>query len=410
MVTIPEIIDTIQSNPKVGIDLLVAFTREKAEKRDLYYQSVLLKSKLNNATGNDERSFIKEEMMTMVSSLKNGMISEDSIKERQEALEEKRRYFIDKGYANEIVLECNSLKKEYKKTNFTLGEVNLQVRLGEITGIVGENGNGKTTLMKLLSGELKPNNGTVSYNPAFIDSRSTSSVQRAIAFLPQEPEKVYGKVLTSIKLSASIYGIRGKENEFEVNYIIHRLGLNEYMNVRWNELSGGYKLRFALAKILVRKPRVLILDEPLANLDINAQHKLLCDLRDISHSIQNPVSIILSSQQLEEIEAIADNMVFLSKGKVLYCGPTTDLGNSRKENCFEIKTSLSRKELSDKLRHFPDINLVSNGISYLLTTPLDIKADEMLDYLTANEIPVHYFNDISCSSKKILYKLSEFNT
>ena len=401
-----DIISQIQSSPLEGIDTLIQWARENCHERQLYYDLVILKSKLTKAVNSEQASELKNQLIVYGNQFLEKQVPEEQMIAHQK-IDEKRTHFIEKGASNEIVVECADAGRKYPRTNFELKNITLQLRLGEITGVVGENGNGKTTLLRLLSGRLKNDSGKITFNPKFIDADSMDSVQREIAFLPQEPEKVYGKVLTSIRLSAAVYGIYGEENEFEVDYIIHRLGLTDYKEVFWNELSGGYKVRFALARILVRKPRVLILDEPLANLDYNAQNKLLADLRDISYSLHYPVSVVISSQQLDEIESIADSMVYLSKGKILYAGPTATIGNDRSENCFEIRTSLSRTELTEKLKFLPRFRLEFTGVTYLLTTSTDINFKTILEYFSQFEIPVTYLNDISRSTKRVLYKLNE---
>lgn len=406
MKRIEDIITLTDASPAEEVNLLVQWAREHCDERKLYYDLVFLKSKFNQAFGSDQRLAIKNEMIGFVQHFldSQAMEGEPAV---QQVIQEKRNHFIQRGASNEIIIECTNVCKKFTRTQFELKDINFQIRLGEITGVVGENGNGKTTLLRLLSGRLRSDSGRVIYNPKFVTPHSIDSIQREIAFLPQEPERVYGKVLTSIRLSAAVYGIYGEENEFEVDYIIHRLGLTDYTHVYWSELSGGYKVRFALARIMVRKPRVLILDEPLANLDYNAQNKLLADLRDISNSLQYPVSVVISSQQLDEIESIADNMVYLSKGNVLYAGPAASVGSHRKENCYEIRTPLSRTELADRLKQLPQFRLEFTGITYLLTTAPDHNFDDILAYFSKNKIPVTYLNDISRSTKRMLYKFNE---
>src|SRR5690606_10595788 len=107
---------------------------------------------------------------------------------------------------------------------------------------------------------------------------------------------------TNLKFTASHYGIKGEENELIVLMYMIRFGLWKYRNHQWSELSSGYKMRFELARTFLRKPSILLLDEPLANLDVLAQQLILEDLKHLSHSLANPMGIILSSQQLYEVE------------------------------------------------------------------------------------------------------------
>jgi hypothetical protein len=100
-------------------------------------------------------------------------------------------------------------------------------------------------------------------------------------------------------------------------------------------------------------------------------------------------------------------MVYLSKGNVLYAGPSATVGSHRKENCYEIRTPLTRTELADRLKQLTQFRLEFTGITYLLTTSLDHNFDDILAYFSKNKIPVTYLNDISRSTKKMLYKFNE---
>ncbi len=130
-------------------------------------------------------------------------------------------------------------------------------------------------------------------------------IKNQIAYVKQEIPKWHGSLRENLHFD-SIHGIKGLQNKKDVDFILHRLGLIEYQNREWNELSGGFKLRFTLAKALVWKPSLIILDEPLANLDIHAQILVLNDLRDLANSSKYPVSIVISSQHLHEVEHIAN--------------------------------------------------------------------------------------------------------
>src|SRR5690606_22151851 len=123
-------------------------------------------------------------------------------------------------------------------------------------------------------------------------------------FIPQRIPKWYGLLKDNLHFSAAIAGLTGAENELMVDFMLERLNLTQYALLTWEQISSGYRTRFELARILLQKPQLLILDEPLANLDINAQQTILNDLRFITKSAYNPMGILLSSQQLHEVEKV----------------------------------------------------------------------------------------------------------
>lgn len=303
-----------------------------------------------------------------------------------------------------VICSTNNLSKTYQKSAFTLGDINIDIRKNDILAVVGENANGKTTLFNILVGELKHDFGELSF-PIFNENISTKldwiKIKKNIAYVKQELPRWYGSLRSNLHYEAACHGIRGKDNEKDVGFVIHRLGLTEHINKKWNQLSGGYKLRFSLAKAFIKKPKLIVLDEPLANLDIKTQLLILNDLRDLANSIKYPVAIVISSQHLEEIEHIADKILFLNSGKPLFYGTKQELGRDRSHNFFEIQTPYTKEELAGKLHNIKVIELVSDSMYIQIVTPLEVTSEKMLQELLAQEIPVTYFRDISQSIKKL---------
>ncbi|WNJ16308.1 ABC transporter ATP-binding protein [Pontibacter sp. G13] len=301
------------------------------------------------------------------------------------------------------VFHGKGLSKTFKTRSHTFQLPKADVRLnpGEITGIVGENGNGKTTLMRIIAGSLQADAGSLSYWGKDHADWGWYEIKRKLAFIPQHLEPWTGLLKDNLHFSAAIHGIKGAENEDLVDYAIHRLGLSQYEHSTWKEISSGYKLRFELARALVRRPSLLIIDEPLANLDINTQQIFLQDLRYIADSHSQPVSILVSSQHLHEIESISDNLLFIKSGELLYNGPTSEFGQDRTENLFELETSMDRAEVEQRLAHLEGVSFKSAGSKILIAAPLDMTIPQLMGELAQQNIPVQYFRDISQSTLKL---------
>ncbi|MEZ4825907.1 MAG: ABC transporter ATP-binding protein [Bacteroidia bacterium] len=313
-------------------------------------------------------------------------------------------------HANEVQLRDNStvfegkgMTKTYVSPRYTfqLPPVDLQLRLGEITGVVGENGNGKTTLLRMVAGDLEASGGTLRYPRFTTEYGDWYKIKQNIAFITQHLPVWQGLLKENLHFTAAIHGLRGVENEERVDFIIHRLGLTKYEGARWSEISSGYKLRFELARALVWNPGLLIIDEPLANLDINAQQIFLQDLRYLASSTQYPVSILLSSQHLHEVESIADNIIFIKNGETLYNGKMKEFGQDRTHNLFELSTSLPKYELSLRFSDNPDIEIEDIGQHIIFHTPLSMDANTLLAELVNKGVPVDYFRNISTSTLKL---------
>lgn len=311
----------------------------------------------------------------------------------------KEQFLQLKETKNKVVYQSSGISKTYGKSGFTLQPIDVCLKQGEITGVVGENGNGKSTLIKLIAGEEYPNEGSSDY--PLLNTKSWLTTKQDIAYIQQRLNRWNGKVKDYLHFTAAIKGLKGKENEQEVEYIIHRLGLTRFENHKWEELSGGYQMRFELARMLVWKPKLLILDEPLAHLDINAQATFLSDLRQLSSSIKHPISVIITSQHLYEIENISDNLIFLRQGQCIYNGPTKEFGNNRSLNSFEVTTNRTLAQLKQLLTTHNINELDDKGNTIIISTPLDINSDKMIRILLDNGVKINYFRDISHSTRKL---------
>lgn len=284
---------------------------------------------------------------------------------------------------------------------FELGPIDLELHTGEITGVVGENGNGKTTLLRQVAGLLDNDGGAQDWPLCPSDPYERRGT---IAWIPQRNARWYGTLLQNLRFTAAIHGITGAANEDRVQFTLHRLGLTRFAHLTWNELSSGYKLRFELARMVVWRPRILVLDEPIANLDLQAQQLFLQDLKHLASSRRHPVSIILSSQQLHEIEAIADRIVFLKNGKAMYSGTTAGFDQDRNSNVYELKGALDRDRLVAAIGAANALALDDTGLILRLTTPRGFGPRELLRALTDAGIELSYFRDISTSTRKLFHQ------
>lgn len=306
--------------------------------------------------------------------------------------------------AGDLLLSAQGICKRYSSGGhqFELGPLDLEMPAGSITGVVGENGNGKTTLLRIIALELSKDEGTLDFSGLDIDPLTRYNIRHRIAFIPQRLNPWLGTLLENLKFAAAIHGIRGRANEERVDFVIHRLGLTRFQHLTWKQLSSGYKLRFELAKMIVWRPSLLVLDEPIANLDLNAQQLFLQDLTHLASSARHPMSIILSSQQLHEIEEVSDNLMFLRNGKPLFYGATNAFGENRTHNSFELSGSFDAEQLSRLLRGYESARIEENAASFTIHVPMTVTSEVLLQLLLAKGLQVTYFRDISLSTRKLL--------
>lgn len=296
--------------------------------------------------------------------------------------------------APELLVSVEQVSKTYASGSFTLSPVSFKVLSGDILGVVGENGNGKTTLLRCLSGQLAIDTGSVHHTQ--IKEPGYYAIKHQVAFIPQRIPRWYGLLKDNLRFSAAIAGVHADENDLMVDFMLERLGLGSYENYRWNQISSGYRTRFEIARVLLQKPSLLILDEPLANLDINAQQTILTDLRFMAKSIKHPMGVVLSSQQLHEVEKIADNVLFMKKGSCMF--QTKKKTETAKSYVLELETVAGRDDL---LRILGDtkVSIQFNGGFYTITSA-SCSVQEMLNRLVSSDVSITYFRDITYSTKR----------
>jgi ABC-2 type transport system ATP-binding protein len=340
---------------------------------------------------------------------KTDKISKTKFEQEKEVFLLKRRYATAQASSSNVVFHGRDMKKKYgsKSIDFLFELSELELKLGEITSVVGENGNGKTTLLRIIAGQLQLSEGTLEYpNLASGQYGSLYSIKQKIAFIPQELPRWSGLLADNLHFSAAIHGIKGEQNEDEVAFIMSRLGLDHYRSARWSEISGGYRTRFALAKALVWNPRLIILDEPLANLDINAQQLFLQDLRYLTDSIANPKSIIISSQHLYSMEDITDNIIFIANGRAIYNGKLQDFGNDREDNSYEFACKLPKESLIDILDEVAWNRIEETRNYFTIATATSVRAKDLIALFAKHNVEITYFRDISKSTRR-LFKLEK---
>jgi ABC-2 type transport system ATP-binding protein len=292
------------------------------------------------------------------------------------------------------LVQATGISKTYRTGHFSLKPLDANVQTSEVVGLVGENGNGKTTLLNILCGNLNYDAGTVAYSD--VAATDYYKIKNYVAFIPQRIPKWYGLLKDNLHFSASISGYVGAKNDLMVDFVLERFKLSEYAHLNWNQISSGYRTRFEIARIILQNPRLLILDEPLANLDINAQANLLTDLRLLAKS--RHMGVILSSQQLHEVEKVADVVHVLRQGKLIHSQHLT--GNAETDSVktiLELETTLSREQLQTLVGDGITINFTG---SYFVLETKKMRTEELIFLLASKQVPITYLRDISNSTKQ----------
>ncbi|HYG53581.1 MAG TPA: ABC transporter ATP-binding protein [Flavobacteriales bacterium] len=294
------------------------------------------------------------------------------------------------------VLEVNELSKTYANGKFKLGNISFSIGRGQIAGLVGENGNGKTTLLRLLAMELKPDAGTIHY--VFINEKiSPFHLRTKLVYIPQRIPRWYGSLMNNLQFTLTSYGVKGDDNLLWAEMMVARLGLRPYKHLNWDRISSGYKTRFEIAKNLLRKPHIMLLDEPLANLDILAQQTILQDIKHLSQSLTRPFATVLSSQQLFEVEKVSDKVIFLRNGMPKY---EHKEGDPLEEVVFEMETSAGKEDLLLLFKPLNIVKIVNNGGVLIFHFPAGTSSQSIYSLVAASTFEFNYIRNISRSSRR----------
>ncbi|MBO6186602.1 MAG: ABC transporter ATP-binding protein [Chryseobacterium sp.] len=322
---------------------------------------------------------------------------DELIEKSQKLLAKIEKVQVKEHISEQSVLKAKDIVKSYGSNRFSLGPVSVEINKGQVYGLVGENGNGKTTLLRILANEIAFNDGSLNYS--FNEkSKNEYDLKTKLVYIPQRTEKWYGSLKDNLKFVLSNHGVSPEENETRTLMMIARLGLWNYKHLKWSELSSGYKMRFELARILLRKPEILLLDEPLANLDVLAQQVILEDLKSIANSVNHPIALILSSQQLYEVEKISDKVIFLKNGKYKDNSEVND--DDENQLIIEIDTNENRDKLLEVFKDFKLEKLNFNGGVYVAYFSTETQFYEVISALGNAKAEIIYIRNISSSTRR----------
>ncbi|GEM53237.1 hypothetical protein EB1_30270 [Empedobacter brevis NBRC 14943 = ATCC 43319] len=344
-----------------------------------------------------EKSFYKEIISYSDNYYNEKSTNEYKTSEALKLVEKLKQVTPPSFQKEEVLISTSNVEKAYHRRNFKLHPITFDLKSREVVGLVGENGNGKTTLLRLICGELKATAGEIKYH--FSNAKPFSyELKTKLVYVPQRIEVLYGSLLENLQFTLTCYSIQNEENSLLAHVMLARLGLWPYKDLQWRQLSSGYKMRFELARTLLRRPKVLLLDEPLANLDILAQQIILEDLKYLSQSIRNPFGVILSSQQLYEVEKVSTEVLFLEQGKLKLQGNKEETEDEF--TIVEIDVANSKEELLTALSNLEIKQIKFNGGSYIAYFDSEISMNTILAEIGKSLLQVKYIRDISKSSRR----------
>ena len=284
-------------------------------------------------------------------------------------------------------LKVEKLTKIYstKSSNkiIALNNLNLEVKEGEIFGLLGPNGAGKTTFLNILAGTVIKNSGSVNVWGYDLD-QNPRQVRSSIGIVPQEGNlDPFFNPKSLLELQAGLYGIPKKDRITDI--ILKLVSLEKQANSYARSLSGGMKRRLLIAKAMVHRPPILVLDEPTAGVDVQLRRDLWNNLKAVN---KQGVTIILTTHLMYEAEEMCNKIAIINKGNLIKLDTTENLLDS-------IKT----KKIIFKVKKIQKINPENlNGIKFSYSSNNEItvlyerkkhKIDEIINKIKSTGMEIH---------------------
>ena len=215
---------------------------------------------------------------------------------------------------NQNAIEIKGLTKKYRDL-VAVDNLNLTIKKGELFSLLGVNGAGKSTTIKMLSCLINPDEGDAEILGSSIVEKPID-VKVAIGVSPQETAVATNlSVKENLELICKIHSFTKADINNKIDKLSRMLGLEKVLAKKAGKLSGGYARRLSIAMALICEPKVLFLDEPTLGLDVLARSELW----DVIKALKGEVTIILTTHYMEEAEALSDRIAIMKDGKILFC-------------------------------------------------------------------------------------------
>ncbi len=267
---------------------------------------------------------------------------------------------------NTAIIELVDLTKKYG--DFTaVDRLNLQVTEGEIFGLLGPNGAGKTTTILMMLGLTEPTSGRVRV-AGFSSTRKPLDVKRLVGYLPDNVgfyEEMTAR--ENLRYTASLNGLARKEADRRIDELLERVGLAHAVNQRAGSFSRGMRQRLGIADVLIKKPKLVVLDEPTLGIDPDGVRHVLDVI--VRMSQDEKITVLLSSHLLHQVQQICDRVGIFVKGRLVAVGPIQSLGRQLLDDgrmIVEVQAEPFTPVLEEQLRRIDGVESIQKSGDMLL--------------------------------------------
>jgi ABC-2 type transport system ATP-binding protein len=240
------------------------------------------------------------------------------------------------------VLSVSNLRKNYGDVNAVNG-VSFEVAHGEIVGLLGPNGAGKTTTINMILGVLEPSSGTIAIDGVDLAKHRSRALECTNFEAVYAPLPGNLTVIQNLRVFGMLYEVHDLPSRIEA--LLERFDLVRFRNTKCGVLSSGEQTRVSLAKAMLNRPKLLLLDEPTASLDPATAQEIRVKIRDFAAKGEG--GVLWTSHNMYEVAEVCDRVLFLSKGRMLLEGdPKTLPREHGKESLEELFIAVAREPLA----------------------------------------------------------------
>jgi ABC-2 type transport system ATP-binding protein len=256
-----------------------------------------------------------------------------------------------RGMAGDVVIRAEGLTKRYG-TTVAVDHVDLDVRAGEIVGILGPNGSGKTTTILMLLGLTEPTEGRAEV-AGFDPLREPLEVKRRVGYLPDSVGFYDGlSARDNLTYTGRLAGLSRREIDQRFAEALLRVGLPDVGRDRVATFSRGMRQRLGLAEVLMKRPSIAILDEPTATLDPHSTQEFLGMIRGLK---ADGTAVLLSSHHLDQVQSVCDRVALFNRGRIALSGSVTDLARRVLGGGYVIDVEARGNVVLDQLTAVPGV-------------------------------------------------------
>ncbi len=255
-------------------------------------------------------------------------------------------------------LQIKNLSFGYKKNQMILNNINLEIKQGEILGILGPNGTGKTTFIKCINNIHKPNEGRILYDGNNIMNLSQLNIAKIIAYVPQYTNNFFPmNVIDTVMMGRMPYVKKNYSDEDKeiVFSIIKKMNLEKFAFRNIKEMSGGERQRVFIARAMAQQPKIIILDEPTSSLDLYNQLFILHTITKLAK--ENNITIIMTIHDLNLASMFCDNILMLKDTHIFTHGkPESILTAENIYEMYKVRTEITTPENYKHIRLLKDLS------------------------------------------------------